>query len=212
MYKRQGNNLVKEGYKVMNGDEDVTDKYSITPQSGTLTVTPREVIITAASDNFSYDGNPHSNDGYVAIGTVGMDAVSAVVEGSILYPSQSPVDNKIVSHTFTSGEESNYTVQYVDGSLTMEYGEQLEITITAASESFPYDGNTHSNTSVIVTEGNLIEGDQLVAESTGNVVNVIDLSRIHIYGCHKCSGRGKHHVPRSESGGKQGGKPCIHQR
>ena len=107
---------------------------------------------------------------------VGTDAISAVVEGSITYPDQSPVENKVVSHTFTSGEKSNYRVEYVDGSLTMEYGEQVEITITAASESFPYDGTEHSNAGVTVTEGSLAEGDYLVAEATGTVTNVADTS------------------------------------
>ena len=78
-----GNNLVKEGYKVMNGDEDVTAKYKITPQTGTLTVTPKDVTITAASESFSYDGKPHSNNGYEVVGNVGTDTISAVVEGSI---------------------------------------------------------------------------------------------------------------------------------
>ncbi|WP_045094048.1 hypothetical protein, partial [Clostridium sp. FS41] len=131
---------------------------------------------TAASESFSYDGKPHSNNGYEVVGNVGTDTISAVVEGSITYPSQSPVDNKVVSHTFTSGEESNYSVQYMDGSLTMEYGEQIEITITAASESFLYDGTEHSNAEVRVTDGILAEGDYLVAEATGTVVNVADTS------------------------------------
>ena len=97
-----------------------------------------------------------------------------MVEGSITYPSQSPVENKVVSHVFTSGEDSNYKVEYVDGSLTMEYGEQVEITITAASESFPYDGTEHSNAGVTVTEGTLEMGDRLVAEAVGSVINVAD--------------------------------------
>ncbi|MEQ2679796.1 InlB B-repeat-containing protein, partial [Enterocloster citroniae] len=119
-----GNNVVQNGYKIMNGNVNVSRNYKITPQNGTLSVIPKEVTITAASENFSYDGKPHSNSGYEVTGMIGTDAISAVVEGSITYPDQSPVENKVVSHTFTSGEKSNYRVEYVDGSLTMEYGEQ----------------------------------------------------------------------------------------
>ncbi|WP_045091649.1 MBG domain-containing protein, partial [Clostridium sp. FS41] len=169
-----GNNPVKDGYKVMNGSVDVTEKYSITVQPGTLTVTPKDVTITADSKDYKYDGKSHSNPGYKVEGLLGGDGLRAVVEGSIKYPSQSPVENKVVNHTFTSGKESNYNVQYVNGSLTMEYGEQVEIIITAASESFPYDGTEHSNAGVTVTEGTLEMGDRLVAEAVGSVINVAD--------------------------------------
>ena len=92
-----GNNPVAEGYKVMHGDKDVTASYVITPVAGTLTINPKPVTVTAQSDAFTYDGTAHSNNGYVVVGLIGNDAISAVVTGSITFPSQSPVTNVLTS-------------------------------------------------------------------------------------------------------------------
>ena len=51
---------------------------------------------------------------------------------------------------------------------------KVRITITAASQSWTYDGQEHTNPSVTVTEGTLLSGDTLVATATGSVTNVSD--------------------------------------
>ncbi|MBO4484544.1 MAG: hypothetical protein J5738_04060, partial [Lachnospiraceae bacterium] len=48
------------------------------------------------------------------------------------------------------------------------------ITITAASDEWNYDGVAHSNSTVTVTSGELLAGDELVATATGSVTNVSD--------------------------------------
>ncbi len=167
------NNTVNEGYRIMNGETDVTGKYAITVEAGTLTINPRPVTITAASETFTYDGQSHSNDGYeVSKNLVGEDELTAEVEGSITYPGSVP--NKVVSHKFTTGDFRNYTVTYVDGTLKMEYGEQIAITIKAEDESWTYDGTAHSNAGVKITSGELLEGDVLEATASGSVTNVAD--------------------------------------
>ena len=78
----------------MHGEEDVTANYVITAKvAGTLTINPKAVTVTAKSQEFTYDGTAHSNDGYDVEGLVGNDAISAVVTGSITFPSESPVTN-----------------------------------------------------------------------------------------------------------------------
>ncbi|MBR3507190.1 MAG: LysM peptidoglycan-binding domain-containing protein [Lachnospiraceae bacterium] len=168
-----GNNPVAAGYKVMHGTEDVTANYVITTQAGTLTVTPAHVEITAKSQQFTYDGIAHSNAGYDIDGLVGADVVTAVVTGSIMFPSEGPVENKIDSYQFTSGSASNYNVTTVNGSLTMVNASNA-ITITAASDEWTYDGTAHTNNAVTVTSGTLLTGDTLVATATGSVTNVVD--------------------------------------
>ncbi len=55
-------NVVKS-YKIMHGDVDVTAGYGeATLENGTLTVTPRSVIMTSASDEKFFDGEPLTND------------------------------------------------------------------------------------------------------------------------------------------------------
>ena len=168
-----GNNPVAAGYKVMHGTTDVTENYSITAVAGTLTITPVKLTITAQDKEFTYDGTAHSWPEYDVTGLIGTDAVTAVVTGSITFPSESPVANVVESYEFTSGDAGNYTVSTVNGELTM-LNASAAITITAASDEWPYDGSAHENTLVELTEGSLFEGDELVAEATGSVTNVSD--------------------------------------
>ena len=157
----------------MHGEEDVTANYAITAEAGKLTINPKAVTVTAKSEAFTYDGTAHSNAGYDVVGLVGSDAISAVVTGSITFPSESPVTNKLTSYEFTTGTPGNYSVTTADGELTMTTA-SVAITITAASDSWTYDGTAHSNTTVTVTSGELLTGDELVAEATGSVTNVAD--------------------------------------
>ena len=169
----EGNNPVAEGYKIMHGTEDVTANYTITPVAGTLTINPKAVTVTAQDKEFTYTGTAQSWDKYDVVGLVGEDAISAVVEGSITFPSDSPVTNKLKSYEFTTGMPGNYSVTTADGQLTMTNA-SAAITITAASGEWTYDGTAHENTAVTVTEGSLLEGDELVATATGSVTNVAD--------------------------------------
>ena len=168
-----GNNPVAAGYKVVHGEVDVTENYQITTAAGTLTINPAAVTITAASEAFTYDGSAHSNDGYDVSGLVGSDAISAVVTGSITFPSESPVTNEVKSYEFTTGTPGNYSVTTANGQLTMTKA-SAAITITAASGSKTYDGSALTDSTVTVTSGSLLTGDTLVAEATGSATNVAD--------------------------------------
>ncbi len=169
------NNPIAPGYKVMHGTEDVTANYVFTTQFGKLTIKPKAVTVTANSDAFTYDGTAHSNNGYVVNGLVGSDAISAVVTGSITFPSQSPATNTLTSYQFTAGTPGNYSVTKVNGQLTMTPA-NVPITITAASDSKIYDGTALTNATVTVTSGSLLPGDSLVANANGSVTNVADVT------------------------------------
>ena len=168
-----GNNPVAPGYRIMHDNEDVTANYVITTVAGTLTIKPRPVTVTAQDKAFAYDGQAHSWPEYDVDGLVGDDSIEAVVTGSITFPRQSPVTNKLESYVFIAGTPGNYSVTTENGELTMTNAE-VEITITAASQGWTYDGAAHQNTEVKVTAGELLEGDTLVAEATGSVTNVAD--------------------------------------
>ena len=168
-----GNNMIEDGFKVMHGYQDVTENYNITKVNGTLTINPKTVTVSANSQEFTYDGTTHSNSGYDVVGLVGNDAISAVVTGSITFPSQNPVTNELTSYTFITGTPENYSVTTTNGELTMADAGR-KITITAASQAWTYDGTTHSNDTVKVTSGSLLTGDSLVATATGSVKNVAD--------------------------------------
>lgn len=172
---KAGNNVVSE-YKIMHGEEDVTDNYAVTVVDGTLSIDPAPVTIRAASDEFTYDGQPHQNDAYKVEGLIGEDEIKAVVTGTILFPSQSSVTNKVASYEFVTGKAGNYTVKTINGELTMKTAEEA-LTIRAADQSFTYDGEKHDAKTVMVTEGALLPGDELVAQAMGSVTNVADTEK-----------------------------------
>jgi len=152
---------------------DVTAQFTVHTTNGTLKITPKAVTVTATSEEFTYDGTTHSNASYEVDGLVGNDVLTAVVTGSITFPSESPVTNILSSYEFTTGTPSNYNVTTANGSLTMTNA-SVTITITAASDEWTYDGSGHANSTVTVTSGSLLTGDELVASATGNVTNVED--------------------------------------
>ena len=141
--------------------------------SKTFTIRKKAVTVTASSQQFTYTGEAQSWTEYDVDGLVGSDAISAVVTGSITLPSESPVVNELTSYEFTTGKPGNYSVTTNNGQLTMVHASRA-ITITAASQNWTYDGQTHVNPTVSVTNGQLFPGDELVAEATGSVTNVED--------------------------------------
>ncbi|MDO4546429.1 MAG: VWA domain-containing protein, partial [Bacillota bacterium] len=77
------------GYKIMRGDQDVTANYNVVTVSGSLTVSPRPVTLTSASDSKVYDGLPLTNHNVTATltgsevdGFVGNDGAVYNVTGS----------------------------------------------------------------------------------------------------------------------------------
>ena len=128
---------------------------NVTPANGTLTITPRKVTLTSASDSKPYDGTPLTNpevavtgDGFVAGEVTGITAT-----GSVTYVSQGEVDNLI---TFTKNEgfkDSNYEIKERIGKLSIE-ALDVTIIITGPSAIREYKpGVTHT----IVTGGSELD-------------------------------------------------------
>ena len=160
--------------------------YCVDTVKGKFTITPRPVTITANSHTFVYDGAPHSDAGYSVDGLIGSDALTATVVGTIQYVSESPVTNKVTSHTFTTGNPVNYNVSYVDGQLTMIYGTCTNLTIKADSQTWTYDGISHGVHGYTLTYGGsdyhigadgfhtFANGDVLLVDVAGSVTHVAE--------------------------------------
>src|SRR5665648_554713 len=133
--------------------------------SGTVTITEREITITAVSDSKPYDGAALTKNSWtLTIGTVATgEAISAVtvtgsqtpVGTSANVPSAAVVSDGAVNVT------ANYNIGYVNGTLTVTAvtGEALNIT----SYSGIYDSEEHS---IIVN--NTITGDAIWYSLTDN--------------------------------------------
>jgi uncharacterized protein (TIGR02145 family)/uncharacterized repeat protein (TIGR02543 family) len=160
--------------------------YCVDTVKGKFTITPRPVTITANSHTFVYDGAPHSDAGYSVDGLIGSDALTATVVGTIQYVSESPVTNKVTSHTFTTGNPANYNVSYINGQLTMIYGTCTNLTIKADSQTWTYDGISHGVHGYTLTYGGsdyhigadgfhtFANGDVLLVDVAGSVTHVAE--------------------------------------
>jgi hypothetical protein len=108
---------------IMDNGTDVTANYDITYVNGTLTVTAREIEITAASDSKVYDGTPLTNDGYsITDGTLadGHTLVSVTVTGSQTdVGSSANVPSNAVIMDNGTDVTANYDITYVNGTLTL---------------------------------------------------------------------------------------------
>ena len=174
-----------------NHGHNVADNYIVTRADGALNVEACPVVITAADSVFVYDGNSKTQPRYTVTGLVGTDNLTAVTSGSIQFPSQSPQPNTIISHNFMSGSSDNYSVSYVAGELTMSYqSPKPEITITAKSGTWTYDGALHVKDSCEVVfngttyqvgpDGNLdlLHGDVLHVNINGSIDTVGSVANV----------------------------------
>ena len=134
-------------------------------------ISKKNITITTQSKEFTYTGEAQSWNGYDVEGLVGDDEITAVVTGSITYPSENPVANEVDSYEFTTGKAGNYNVITKSGTLTIKTA-TIPITITSASQEWIYDGQAHENTEVTITSGSLVNGDRLVASASGSITAV----------------------------------------
>ena len=154
-------------------------------EDGTLTISKRQVTLTSASDSKAYDGTPLTRPD-VTVGGEGFVSGEATAKatGSALNAGES-VTNTIEIVEGKGYKEDNYTITKLPGTLTVTASEKA-IVITAASNSWMYNGSAHSDGSYTVTydgaeikaneEGKYIlpTGDEVTAVVTGSVTNVED--------------------------------------
>ena len=88
-------------------------------EDGSLTITPRSIILTSASDSKVYDGTPLTNDSFEVSGDgfVGDDSVTVTVSGS-----QTDAGSSANTFTYTLSDgvnADNYSISKVEGILTV---------------------------------------------------------------------------------------------
>ena len=110
---------------------------------GKLTITPRSVKLTSATDEKVYDGQPLTRpdvtvtgDGFVA------GEVSDIrATGTVTNVSDGEQSNTIVYTTSAGFKPGNYSIEKNEGTLTI-----TPVTVTGNNGSVGYDGNEHSVT------------------------------------------------------------------
>jgi uncharacterized protein (TIGR02145 family) len=115
--------IYKSGFSILDpSSTDVTFCYTPTFKVK-LGITPRVITITAASDSKPYDGTLLTNSGYnITAGTLAStdNLASCVVTGSQLcLGSSNNVPSAAVIMNGSTDVTSNYTIHYVNGTLTV---------------------------------------------------------------------------------------------
>ena len=178
---------------------DVTHQYEITFVEGLLTITPREINIVGGgwSDAQEYTGAEYNKDGSYDV----EDHNNEGVERGLVY------GHRVTTHYYISGKNpgtyagkfgdisiadgsgvdvtENYTINAAVGKLEIVASKQ-PVVITAASESWKYDGQAHSDNGYTVSYGGaavarnadgsftLPTGDKVTATVSGSVTHVAD--------------------------------------
>lgn len=181
---------------VIRGSDNVTDNYIITYEYGTLTVTPRPVVVYITDAAKVYDGTPltsnaftvaeHLNskfslveghvltletDGSVVFG----EGENKCVEGSILIRDQSLDTRADYAKFYNRDVTANYDITVLPGTLTVT---PRPVTVAAADASKIYDGTplTAAACTALDDESNpddgLVEGHSLHAAAMGSQTEV----------------------------------------
>ena len=112
---------------------------------GALTITPRQVILTSATDEKVYDGTPLTNHNV----TVSGDGFAAG-EGADYEVTGTQTDSGSSDNTFTyklneDTKASNYNIEIAVGKLTVKESEKtVVVTIKGNTDGKTYDGTEHS--------------------------------------------------------------------
>ena len=138
------NSNVVTSYKVMRGDTDVTKNYTFTASvNGTLTINPRSITLTSATDEKPYDGTPLTNatitvsdPGFVA----GEGATYDVTGTQTLVGSS---ENTFTYELNEGTREANYVIKRVFGTLTVSDEDVDPTTVVTKTHADKADGSRY---------------------------------------------------------------------
>ena len=137
--------------------------YAVTKVAGVLTVTPRPVTLTAANISKPYDGTP------LALTAADIAADGIVAGESFTYSdfaSRTEAGQTPATFSYAAGPGTslgNYAVTVTPGRMITITKSATAISVTAASESWVYDGEAHSNRTWTATKLSTLQaGDALV--------------------------------------------------
>ncbi|WP_175560283.1 InlB B-repeat-containing protein, partial [Butyrivibrio sp. YAB3001] len=161
-------NVVNDGYVIKDaqGNEKTANFTNVTKVNGTLTVSQAQVTITTGSDSKAYDGTPLKCATAGITGLVNGETAIVTATGS-----QTEVGDSSNTYSIDWGttKASNYKVTENLGTLTVTKSE-VQVILTAASDSKPYDGTPLTNDNVTAT--GLPTDFTVVATASGSQTDV----------------------------------------
>ena len=174
-----------------SGADVRADKYIVTSTPGTLTITPRELTVTAISGSLSVEAGKEIiasslkspdgafNAGYKVEGLVSGHKLSGSFvtgRGTSSYATGIDLTQLRVLDAYNNDVTANYSIRTIPGYITITplntntQKASVPLTVTAKSGSFIYDGNPHSLNEYNVS--GLIDGDVIdkVTFKTSSVI------------------------------------------
>ena len=130
---------------------DVSDEFSVTPQTGTLTITKRSVTMTSATDSKEYDGDALTNDNVTISGDgfVTGEGAEYTVTGTRTVAGTS--ENGFTYTLNTNTKADNYDITTSYGTLTVtNRNTKYNVTLKADSNTEKYDGTAKTVTTYTI--------------------------------------------------------------
>ena len=148
-------------YTITPSGNAVQGNYTVSYETGTLTIGKKTVTVTAKDKTVTY-GDAPDNDG-VEYSRFAYDEDESDLEGTLAYTYSYSQYGNVGEYTITpSGLTSeNYAISFVNGTLTVE---QKEVGIEWGETSFTYDGKSHMPTA---TATGLVNGDAITVSVSG---------------------------------------------
>ena len=118
-------------------------------EDGKLTITPRTVTLTSATDEKVYDGTPLTRPDVTVTGDGFVDGEVRDIHatGSVTNVSDGEQTNTIVCTTSDSFKPGNYTITKDEGKLKITpVTDKVTVTIVGKTDTVTYDGDEHSVT------------------------------------------------------------------
>lgn len=172
---------------------DVTHNYTLSVTEGTLTITPRELTITAVSLSKEYDrttfGESEYKDKYEKEGlrlVEGhcIEGFTTSVSGDMpVYPGETAehiadVSRVVILDEFGYDKTFNYDITGEGGTLSVT---KRVIVYTTETKSWEYDGLPHSAPDIVVKGGTFLDGDVAEALQATQITEVGSLDNVVTY-------------------------------
>ena len=120
---------------------DVTDQFSVTPTSGTLTITKREVTLTSSAGVKEYDGTALTNDTVTVTGDGWADGEGATYNVTGTRTLAGSSENTFTYNLNAGTKADNYNITTNYGTLTINNrNTKYNVVLKADSGEYKYDG------------------------------------------------------------------------
>ena len=132
---------------VINADgSDVTERFTVKTENGTLTISKRTVTLTSATDSKVYDKTALTNDTVTVTGDGFVEGEGAAYDVTGTITDVGSADNEFTYTLNANTKASNYSIDTVFGTLSVTPLTGVVVTITEHSSTVPFTGTTQTVT------------------------------------------------------------------